>query len=439
MKCLIINGPKHFKPKLTVAGLSLANGGVNSNLEVYLIEEFNIERISAAKIFNVVNGFLSILPLAAAIIADSFSTWYSVIWISTLISPLGLLLLTLTAAFSKLRPPPCENGSPELCQMPAGVQLAVLYLGLGLISLGLAGTRFTIGSMGAYQFDKSKHQGISFNWFIFFMYTSFLVSSTAIVYVEDDMSWAWGFGICFAANTIGLLLFSAGTGFYRQMKPLRSPFASLARVVVAAIRKKSVQHSENPRDYCQDHDDKTLTSYKILQALTMDRHLGHKFEIPAGTMPVFIFLSTCITIFLVDRFLFRMWNTFLAGAITSSCWNWRRVPFPGHISFCYQEFPKYMKNTSTAVVSLFIGIGFYWGNGLIDLVRRSTDWLPDDIKKGRLDNVYWIVTALGGINFCYFHLCSWLYKYRNGENESLNGSILYIYVFKTRPEGEPLA
>lgn len=170
-----------------------------------------------------------------------------------------MLLISLTAAFSKLKPPPCENGS-TLCRGPSEVQLAVLYISLALASLGMAGTRFTIGPMGAYQFDKSKHQGIFFNWYIFVMYISTAVCSTAIVYIQDNVSWAWGFGICFAGNILGLVLFLAGRGFYRQLKPRGSPFASLGRVIVGAFRKKNMLLSQKNEDYCQDPNNKAVAT-----------------------------------------------------------------------------------------------------------------------------------------------------------------------------------
>ncbi|XP_027086840.1 protein NRT1/ PTR FAMILY 2.7-like [Coffea arabica] len=517
----------------TVVGTSLAFGGLTSNLIVYLIQEFNIKSISAAEIFNVVNGCITIFPIAGAIVADSFLGCYSVIWISSLISSLGMLIIVMTAALNKLRPPQCENGS-SLCISPSGVQLAVLYIGLALASLGMAGSRFTIGPMGANQFDKPKHQEIFFNWYIFAMYTATAISLTVIVYIENSVSWAWGFGISVAANIVGLALFLVGRGFYRQLKPQGSPFTGLARVVIAATRKRNLLLSQNTEDYCQDpetttfvmptkffkflnhaalktegdtdldgsikkpwkvctvkevEDFKSLSkmlpiwstallvspplavqlSMTVIQALAMDRHVGAHFKTPAGSVQVFIFLSTCMTIFFLDRFLFPMWEKFMHRAITplqrvgighlfdvlsmavlalveakrlklarmhhlqdqdnsvvpmSVFWL---VPsfalagigeafhFPGHILFYYQEFPVSLKSTSTAVVALSIGIGFNLGNGLINAVKKTTEWLPDNINRGRLDNVYWLVTILGGLNFCYFLLCSSMYKYQNVE------------------------
>lgn len=74
----------------TMAGLTLAAGGWIANLIVYLIQEFNIKSISAAKIYNVVNGSITMFPIIGAIVADSFVGCFSVIWFSSLISLLVL-------------------------------------------------------------------------------------------------------------------------------------------------------------------------------------------------------------------------------------------------------------------------------------------------------------------------------------------------------------
>ncbi|KAK4440788.1 protein NRT1/ PTR FAMILY 2.6 [Sesamum alatum] len=515
----------------TMAGLTLAAGGWISNLIVYLIQEFNIKSISAAKVYNVVNGSITMFPIIGAIVADSFVGCFSVIWFSSLISLLGTLLLVLTAAISHLRPPSCENGS-NACRYPSHLQFAVLYLGLALASLGSAGTRFTIAPMGADQFNNPKSQGIFFNWYIFTMYTATVVSSTAIVYVEDNVGWAWGFGLCAVANVLGLAVFLSGSRFYRLVKPKGSPFRSLARVVVGAIIKRRMVLSDKTEDYYHDfnqhaksptrffrflnraalrctegdanqdgpvtnpwkqctvqqvEDLKSLIkifplwstglflctplaiqlSLATLQALSMDRRLGPRFHVPAGSMSVFILISTSLSIFLIDRLLFPLWEklthrppkllqrigighglTIVSMAVSavveskrlkiarpgnlnnetnavvpmSALWLVPQLAiagigeafhFPGQVALYYQEFPESLKSTSTAAVAMFIGIAFYISNPIIDLIQRATGWLPDDINHGRLDNVYWFCCILGGLNFGYYLVCASLYKYQN--------------------------
>lgn len=70
----------------SAAALSLAAGGWMNNLMVYLIQQFHINSIDAALIFNLVNGCTSLIPVIAAIIADSFLGSYVVVWISSFIS-----------------------------------------------------------------------------------------------------------------------------------------------------------------------------------------------------------------------------------------------------------------------------------------------------------------------------------------------------------------
>lgn len=78
-----------------MAGLSLAAGGWISNLIVYLMQEFNIKSISAAKIYNFVNGTITMFPIIGAIVADSYVGNFTVIWISSLVS---LLVISLPSA-----------------------------------------------------------------------------------------------------------------------------------------------------------------------------------------------------------------------------------------------------------------------------------------------------------------------------------------------------
>ncbi|KZV27314.1 hypothetical protein F511_30764 [Dorcoceras hygrometricum] len=361
----------------TMIGLMLAAGGWLSNLIVYLIQEFNFKSISAAQVYNYVNGSITMFPIIGAIIADSYVGGFSVIWFSSIISLLGILLLLLTAAFNQLRPPACEDGS-NVCEHSSQLQLAVLYLGLALSSLGNAGTRFTIAPMGADQFDSPENQSVFFNWYIITMYTATVVSSTAIVFVEDNVSWTLGFGLCVGANVIGLAVFLSGRRFYRLVKPKGSPFKSLACVIVAAFGKRKMLLSEKSEDYFhgldkdatetknpskfsrflnkaalitednsitnpwkqttvqQVEDLKTLIklfplwstglflctplaiqlSLAIIQALTMDRQLGSGLKIPAGTMPIFILIATSLTILLLDRLIFPLWKKITQKPLT---------------------------------------------------------------------------------------------------------------------------
>jgi len=159
-----------------------------------------------------------------------------------------MIMLTLTATIHSLRPPRCAIGSLT-CETPSNFQYAVLYVNLTLASLGLGGTRFTIATMGAEQFDKTKDQGTFFSWYYFTLYIANVVSFTAIIYVQDNVGWGLGFGICAIANAIGLAVLVLGKQFYLRVKPKGSPFTSIARVMVAAIRKRKILTASGSHDY----------------------------------------------------------------------------------------------------------------------------------------------------------------------------------------------
>jgi hypothetical protein len=67
----------------TVMCLTLAAGGWQANLIVYLNREYNVKSFDAAQISNVVSGCTSLFPVIGAIIADSFLGCFPVIFISS--------------------------------------------------------------------------------------------------------------------------------------------------------------------------------------------------------------------------------------------------------------------------------------------------------------------------------------------------------------------
>lgn len=164
----------------------------------------------------------------------------------------GVILITLTATLHSLRPMPCPSGS-ESCQSPSTAQYAVLYSAIVLITIGVGGTRFNIATMGANQFQKAKDQDSFFNWYFFTTYIAAITATTFIFYVQDNVGWGLGFGLCIAANAIGLAIFLLGQRNYLDLKPRGSPFTCLARVTVAAIRKRNLRVSYETKDYYYGH------------------------------------------------------------------------------------------------------------------------------------------------------------------------------------------
>ncbi|CAL4900099.1 unnamed protein product [Urochloa decumbens] len=229
-------------PFLGVAmmGLGVATSGALSNLVVYLIKEYNVPSVDAAQIGNIVSGCVSLAPVAGAIVADAFFGCYPVVAVSMAFSVLSVVVFTLTASLHGLRPSPCQPGSGGPCSPATAGQMAALYAGVFLMCVSAAGSRFNQATMGADQFDSAADRDVLFNWFFIFFYASSVLGSTVIVYVQDTVSWTLGFAVSAAAAVVGLAALLAGTRYYRRPAVRGSPFTGLARVAVAAARKRKV-------------------------------------------------------------------------------------------------------------------------------------------------------------------------------------------------------
>lgn len=145
----------------------------------------------------------------------------------------------LTAALPSLRPPHCAQASGA-CQHGTPGQLAVLYAAVCLLAIGTGGTRFNVATLGADQFGSAREQDTFFNWYFVFLYASFIIGETAIVYLQDGVSWVLGFSVCLAMVVVSLVMLLLGARYYVMLPPKGSPYTELARVVVAAVRKARV-------------------------------------------------------------------------------------------------------------------------------------------------------------------------------------------------------
>lgn len=211
-----------------------------SNLVIYLSEYMHL---SPSKSANNVTNFMGtsfLLALLGGFLADTFFTTYHIFLISAAIEFLGLVILTVQARSSSLKPPPCNASNPTVpCQQIDGAKAAMLFTGLYLVALGVGGVKGSLPAHGAEQFDESTPQGRKqrstfFNYFVFCLSCGALIAVTFVVWVEDNKGWVWGFGISTIAILLSIPVFLAGSAAYRNKIPSGSPLATISKVLVAA-------------------------------------------------------------------------------------------------------------------------------------------------------------------------------------------------------------
>ncbi|KAJ7943539.1 NRT1/PTR family protein 2.2 [Quillaja saponaria] len=213
-------------------------------------------------------------------------------------------------------------------------------------------------------------------------------------------------------------------------------------------------------------------TFTVQQALKMDRHLGPKFQIPAGSLGVISLITIGLWLPFYDRILvpnlrkitkieggitqlqrigigtvFSILSMVVAGLIEkmrrdSANLNkngglgvaplsvWWLAPqlilmgfceafnIIGQIEFYNKEFPEHMRSIANALFSCSFAGANYVSSLLVTIVHRSTetkhrpDWLVNDINAGRLDYFYFLIAGLCVLNLVYFVYVARLYRYK---------------------------
>lgn len=122
-----------------------------------------------------------------------------------------------------------------------GISRLTVYLGLYLFALGTGGIKPNIPAFGADQFDGADPvervtKGSFFNWYYFSINVGSLLSSTVVVWVQDNIGWSVGFAGPMLLLGFGLAMFIAGRRAYRYKKLGGSPLTRVFQVLVAAVR-----------------------------------------------------------------------------------------------------------------------------------------------------------------------------------------------------------
>ncbi|GFY88406.1 nitrate transporter 1.6 [Actinidia rufa] len=114
------------------------------------------------------------------------------------------------------------------------------------ISIGTGGIRPCNIPFGVDQFDPTTDEGRKginsfFNWY----YTTFtavlVLALTVVVYIQNNVSWVWGFGIPTFCMVGSIVLFFFGMRVYVYVKPEGSVFTGIVQALVAAYKKRELK------------------------------------------------------------------------------------------------------------------------------------------------------------------------------------------------------
>ncbi|KAM7273248.1 hypothetical protein ACFE04_027912 [Oxalis oulophora] len=217
-------------------------------------------------------------------------------------------------------------------------------------------------------------------------------------------------------------------------------------------------------------------SFGVLQALQADRHVRNGgYEVPSASFAIFQMISLTIWIPIYDRIVVPLLRKFtgreggltllqrmgtglflttVALLVSATTEEYRKHLAPtntngptissmsafwlvpqlaitglaegfnsvGQMEFYYQQLPENMRSVAGAFYFCGMATASYVDGLLVSLVHEKTkggseDWLAEDLNKGKLEYYYYLITALGVLNFIYFLVCAYWYRYKgDGEN-----------------------
>ncbi|KAI3961544.1 hypothetical protein MKX01_001280, partial [Papaver californicum] len=329
----VINRSKYggWKSASFIIGVEIAERfayyGIACNLITYLIGLLHQSTVVSAE--NRASGFCSMLPLLGAFVADSVLGRFRTIIISSLLYVLGLGLLTLSATLPSLRPPDCKTTQERstLCASPAALQITFFFSSLYLVAIAQGGHKPCVQAFGADQFDERppqecKSKSSFFNWWYFGLCGGTAISLLVVTYIQENLSWALGFGIPCISMAVALIVFLLGTKSIAifLLHPQR-----IGELTPSVDCMKEEEESENTSVRVGAHQFKnkgclaigsiwaTCLIYAVVfaqsstfftkQGSTMDRSIGPSFQIPAATLQAVISISIVILIPIYDRVL----------------------------------------------------------------------------------------------------------------------------------------
>ncbi|CAM0955383.1 unnamed protein product [Alopecurus aequalis] len=313
--------------------------GISSNLISYLTGPLGESTAAAAAAVNAWSGVASMLPLLGAAVADSWLGRYRTIVASSVLYIMGLGMLTLSSMSPSSESQECKISTDGRRECPSSsLQTAFFYVSLYLVAIAQSGHKPCVQAFGADQFDatdptESSSRGSFFNWWYFGICGSATITVAVMSYVQDNVSWALGFGVPCMIMMLALVVFLLGTRTYRFYDARDGNGASaFSRVgkVVRAWRKRSpeggalVQHGDCAANAVLADEVRGLARlfpiwatcllYGVVfaqpptlftkQAATLDRRVGSSsFQVPPAALQCFLGVSVIACVVLYDRVL----------------------------------------------------------------------------------------------------------------------------------------
>ena len=219
---------------LTVIFERLTFYGILANLVLFLIDETNFSQSVSVGISFTFTGLAWLMSTVGGIIADSYSGRYNAVWGSLMIYVVGVGMVfasALTTENSRLLK--ALEAKPYFCQPLALVALVVISIGEGAYKANV--TAFGGDQLQAQ--DGTKYRQF-FNWYYWCINIASFAAFSGIAYIEQEQTFALGFGILFGCIVLASITFSICRSRYVTQPPTGHILKKMYNIIKEARHKK---------------------------------------------------------------------------------------------------------------------------------------------------------------------------------------------------------
>ncbi|KAM0034693.1 putative proton-dependent oligopeptide transporter family, PTR2 family proton/oligopeptide symporter [Helianthus debilis subsp. tardiflorus] len=516
----------------------VASYGIHPNMIRYLMGDYHMGFVEGTNVLLQWSAVTNFLPVFGAFLSDSLFGRFLTIFIGSIFSLMGMILLWLTTMIRSAKPPPCDARVPHSCESPTPIQYTLLFSAFALISIGGAGVHPCSLAFGADQIDRKENPkreralGSFFGWYYATAVMAIMIAFTGIVYIQDNHGWRVGFGVPLVLMFLATIFFVAAYPLYYKIKVKKSVFTSFCQVIFVAWKHRKLTLPDSSGGLWYNENDAKVTTpsktlrflnracipsqpedmtakdpwsictvdqveelkilikvlplwsssimfsvamnqstFPVLQALTMDRHITTKFEIPAASFSFFLIITVMVWVILYDLVILPLLSKMkgrsvyisaklrigaglclsivalvISGVVEhvrkdkaikqgflndpqavikmSAMWLIPQnvlngladgLNIIGQTEFYYSQFPKSMSSIASAIYLLGSAIASLLASVLLSTVDDLTKgeggegWISTNINKGHYDKYYWLLAIMSFINFLYHVVCSRAY------------------------------
>ncbi|XP_040378851.1 protein NRT1/ PTR FAMILY 8.5-like isoform X2 [Oryza brachyantha] len=212
------------------------------------------------------------MPIIGAAVADSCWGKYTTAMAGFSVALVGMAIVTASATLPSLRPPP--RGRSTYCVPATLSQALVFFTGIYLCAVGIGCAKAVLISFAKEQFDdggknarERESKASYFSWYYAVANLAMLTAGTLLVWVEDKVSWGFGYGLCASLVAVAIVVLAVTAPIYRILPPVGSPLKGTFQVLVASSRKAKLTAPDDATELFEDDGAKNSSLHPVYERL----------------------------------------------------------------------------------------------------------------------------------------------------------------------------